>query len=68
VKTTEQISESTKIHADILELVLRDEQRRGHVEKVGQHWRISAAAEERYGRALRDLTFPEGREQCLNVF
>jgi hypothetical protein len=67
VKTTEQIAASTKIHADLLELVLRDERRRGHVEKVGDCWCVTAQAEQKFGRALRDLTWPEGRERCLNI-
>jgi hypothetical protein len=46
---------------------LRDERRRGHVEKVGDCWCVTAQAEQKFGRALRDLTWPEGRERCLNI-
>jgi hypothetical protein len=70
VKTTEQISASTRIRdIGLLEAVLRDEQRRGHVERVGEHWRATELAEQKYGAALRSWTWPEGgRQPRLNIF
>jgi hypothetical protein len=55
-RTTQELAASTRIHPPFLEAILRDEQRRGHVERSGDRWSLTASAEARFGSALREIS------------
>jgi hypothetical protein len=42
-------------------MLLEDEARRGHIERANGRWRLTAPAERRHGRSLREIVlYDEG--------
>ena len=53
--STEQIAARAQLWPRLVEQLMQDEERRGHVEQVAGSWRLTAAAELAHGQHLRGM-------------
>ena len=57
-RTIQELSASTRFNEDFLLSLLREDKRRGIVEEVDGHWKLTADAVAKYGDALRTFAHP----------
>jgi hypothetical protein len=62
--TTLELARSRGHNARVMARVLADEERLGHIERVGDAWRVAPSFEAEWGQAFRDFTLGSGIEDA----